>query len=104
MVPRRAVLLAELEVPMKPTTATVKTVPTGTFAAERLTVTGLLVVPGNTTSGAKNEAFGLAGAATPPTEVIWSSGELDRVTEVGAPELTEAPTPPAKVAVSVLVN
>src|SRR5438105_9540771 len=103
-VPLSAVLVAELEAPMKPTTVTASVVPMGTLAAAMLTVTGFVVVPGRTTSGAASEPVGFAGAATPAIDVIWSVGVLESVTDVGAPELTEAPTPPVKVAESVLVK
>ena len=87
-VPLSAVLVDVLEAPMKPTTVTLSAVPTGTLAAEMFTVTGLVVVPGSTTSGARNDPVGFADTVTPPTEVIWSVGEFASVTDVGAPELT----------------
>jgi hypothetical protein len=68
-----------------------------------LTVTGFVVVPGNTTSGAQIDPVGFAGAATPPTVVIWSVGALESVTNVGGPELTEVPAAPVKVTESVFV-
>ena len=75
-VPLNAVLVTAVEAPMNPTTVTLNVVPTGTLVAEMFTATGLVVVPGSTTSGARNDPAGLAGALTPPTEVIWSVGEF----------------------------
>src|SRR6266545_6328177 len=103
-VPLSGVLVTEVEAPMKPTTVTVSVVPTGTFAAAILTVIGFVVVPGRTTSGAKNEPDGFAGAATPPSAVVWRVGAFGSDAEVGGPVLTEAPTAPVMVAESVLVN
>src|SRR5438128_2207563 len=103
-VPLSGVLVARVDAPMKPTTVIASVVPTGTFVAAMLTVTGFAVVPGKTTSGAKKAPPGLAGAATPPTEVICRVGAFARVTDVGAPVLTEAATAPVTVADRLLVN
>lgn len=57
--------------------------PSGMSAASRLTVTGLVVVVGSTTSAMVNEPVGAAGAATPATEPILRLGAFGKTTDVG---------------------
>src|SRR5713226_403581 len=84
-VPLSAVLAVELAAPFRPLTVTVIVVPNGMLEAASVTVTGLVVVPGRTTSGLANDAVGAAGAATPATAAIRSVGALPRVTGDTAP-------------------
>src|SRR2546422_562665 len=74
------------------------------FVAARLTVTGLDVVAGRTTSALVNDPNGAAGAATPPTAVILRLGALDSVTEVGAPDDRTPTLRVPRLTASVLVN
>src|SRR5262245_8300941 len=56
------------------------------LAAVKLTVTGLTVLGGSTTSALVNDPSGAGGAGTPPIALILRLGELASVTEAGAPD------------------
>jgi len=69
-----------------------------------VTVTGLVVVAGSTTSAMVNDPEGAAGAATPATDTILILGAFGNTTDVGAPVDTTPTVDVPRLTESVLVN
>jgi len=84
-VPARALLTAELAAPFCGFAVTVTVVPSGMFAAARPIVIGLAVPAGSVMSGVVREPVGVAGAATPATDVIARLGAFGNATTPGCP-------------------
>src|SRR5207249_10785624 len=83
-VPASPVLMALEPAPIWPLTDTRIVVPSGSYAAVRLIVTGVVVVAGRTTSGIANDDNGVVGVATPPTAAMRSVGVLASTTGLGS--------------------
>ncbi len=75
--------VALAEEPYSGTAVTVTVVPAGMFVAATVTVTGLVVVKGNITSGEPYWPDGLLGAFTPPIVVITRAGTFVTNTVLG---------------------
>ncbi len=79
------VVVTLVSVPILGMAVIVTVVPTGMFAAETATVTGLAVLFGRSISGWEKEPLVLDGTFTPAIEVMLRVGMLDRIALPGWP-------------------